>query len=39
MLRIDDLHTHYGTSHIIQGISLEVGQGEIVGIFGRNGCR
>lgn len=37
MLRIDDLHTHYGTSHIIQGISLEVGQGEIVGIFGRNG--
>lgn len=37
MLRIDDLHTHYGTSHIIQGINLEVGQGEIVGIFGRNG--
>ncbi len=37
MLRIDDLHTHYGTSHIIQGINLEVGQGEILGVFGRNG--
>lgn len=37
MLKIRDLHTHYGTSHIIQGIDLDVRQGEILGIFGRNG--
>ncbi|MEH2510427.1 branched-chain amino acid transport system ATP-binding protein [Nitrobacteraceae bacterium AZCC 1564] len=37
MLKIEQLHTHYGTSHIIQGIDLTVGKGEVVGIFGRNG--
>lgn len=37
MLRIDDLHVHYGLSHVIQGISLEAKPGEVVGIFGRNG--
>lgn len=37
MLDIRDLHTHYGTSHVIQGIDLSVKQGEVVGIFGRNG--
>ncbi len=37
MLKIDDLHVHYGLSHIIQGISLEAKPGEVVGIFGRNG--
>jgi branched-chain amino acid transport system ATP-binding protein len=37
MLDIRDLNTHYGTSHIIQGIDLEVADGEVVGIFGRNG--
>jgi branched-chain amino acid transport system ATP-binding protein len=37
LLRIDQLHTHYGLSHIVQGISLEAHRGEIIGIFGRNG--
>lgn len=37
MLDIRDLHTHYGRSHIIQGIDLSVAGGEVFGIFGRNG--
>lgn len=37
MLEIRNLHTHYGTSHIIQGIDLSVKDGEVVGVFGRNG--
>jgi branched-chain amino acid transport system ATP-binding protein len=37
MLDIRDLHTHYGPSHIIQGIDLIVRDGEVFGIFGRNG--
>jgi branched-chain amino acid transport system ATP-binding protein len=37
MLTINDLHSHYGTSHIIQGIGLTAAPGEVIGIFGRNG--
>jgi len=37
MLKISGLHTHYGLSHVIQGIELEARPGEVVGIFGRNG--
>ena len=37
MLDIRNLHTHYGPSHIIQGIDLTVRDGEVFGIFGRNG--
>jgi branched-chain amino acid transport system ATP-binding protein len=37
MIRIDGLHTHYGLSHIIQGVTLSARPGEVVGIFGRNG--
>jgi len=37
MLEIRNLNTHYGTSHIIQGIDLTVNDGEVVGVFGRNG--
>lgn len=37
MLEIRNLHTHYGPSHIIQGIDLSVRDGEVFGIFGRNG--
>ena len=37
MLEIRDLHTHYGLSHIIQGIDLTLRDGEVLGIFGRNG--
>lgn len=37
MLTIQNLHSHYGTSHIIQGISFSANPGEVIGIFGRNG--
>jgi branched-chain amino acid transport system ATP-binding protein len=37
LLRVADIHTYYGKSHILQGISLEVGRGEVVGLLGRNG--
>src|SRR4051794_29730403 len=37
LLRVADIHTYYGKSHILQGISLEVGHGEVVGLLGRNG--
>jgi branched-chain amino acid transport system ATP-binding protein len=37
MLDISKLHTHYGASHIIQGIDLSVRSGEVLGVFGRNG--
>ena len=37
MLRLTDLHIHYGLSHVLHGVSLHVGAGEVVGLFGRNG--
>jgi len=37
MLEIDRLHTHYGPSHIVQGLDLVAAHGEVIGIFGRNG--
>jgi len=37
MLEVQEIHTHYGLSHVLQGISLRVGPGEVVGLFGRNG--
>jgi branched-chain amino acid transport system ATP-binding protein len=37
MFRIDNLHVHYGLSHVIQGLTIEARPGEVVGIFGRNG--
>ncbi len=37
MLTVSDLHAYYGKSHILQGVSLTVGQGEIVALLGRNG--
>ena len=37
MLAIRGLHSHYGLSHIIQGIDLDARPGEVIGIFGRNG--
>ena len=38
MLRIQDIHTHYGHIHAIQGISLDVFPGEIVTLLGANGA-
>jgi branched-chain amino acid transport system ATP-binding protein len=37
MLTLTDIHTYYGKSHILQGVSLEVREGEVVGLLGRNG--
>jgi branched-chain amino acid transport system ATP-binding protein len=37
LLEVTDLHAYYGKSHILQGVSLRVGEGEIVSILGRNG--
>jgi branched-chain amino acid transport system ATP-binding protein len=37
MLQISALHSHYGLSHVIQGIDIEAAPGEVIGIFGRNG--
>jgi branched-chain amino acid transport system ATP-binding protein len=38
VLRADGLHTFYGKSHILHGVSLEVNEGEIVAVLGRNGA-
>ena len=37
MLELRDVHTYYGESHILQGVSLTVGNGEAVALLGRNG--
>ena len=37
MLEIHDLHAYYGKSHILHGVRMRVGKGEIVSLLGRNG--
>jgi branched-chain amino acid transport system ATP-binding protein len=37
LVLIEDLHTYYGKSHILHGVSLTVAPGEVVGLLGRNG--
>ena len=37
MLNVTDLHAYYGKSHILQGVDMTVGDGEIVALLGRNG--
>ena len=37
MLAVTDLHAFYGKSHVLQGVSLGVEEGEIVSLLGRNG--
>ncbi|QDW40576.1 ABC transporter ATP-binding protein [Bradyrhizobium sp. KBS0727] len=37
MLQLRDLNAYYGKSHVLQGVSLSVGSGEIVSLLGRNG--
>src|SRR6266508_2430684 len=37
MLRLERLHTFYGRGHILQGVDLEVAQGQIAAVLGRNG--
>jgi branched-chain amino acid transport system ATP-binding protein len=37
MLRLEDVHVHIGKSHILQGVTLQVGQAECAALLGRNG--
>ena len=37
MLTVENLHVYYGASHVLQGLSLRVGPGEVVALLGRNG--
>ncbi len=38
VLKIENVHTYYGKSHILHGVSMEVAEGEIVTLLGRNGA-
>jgi branched-chain amino acid transport system ATP-binding protein len=37
MLSVEEIHTYYGESHVLQGVSLGVGPSQVVAILGRNG--
>jgi branched-chain amino acid transport system ATP-binding protein len=37
LVAVEGVHAFYGKSHILHGVSLEVGRGEVVGLMGRNG--
>jgi branched-chain amino acid transport system ATP-binding protein len=38
ILQVQSIHTYYGLSYILQGISLDITEGEVVGFLGRNGA-
>lgn len=38
LLTVENLHTYYGASHVLFGVSLEVSEGEVVVLLGRNGA-
>jgi len=38
LLALEDVHTYYGEAHILQGVSISVGAGEVVTLIGRNGA-
>lgn len=38
MLSIDNIHAHYGLSHVLQGVSLTIAKGEVLGVVGESGC-
>jgi len=38
MLDVDGVHTYYGESHVLHGVSLQVNAGEAVALLGRNGA-
>ena len=38
LLRIDDLHAHYGDSHVLHGLSFALRQGQLLALLGRNGA-
>jgi branched-chain amino acid transport system ATP-binding protein len=37
MLELEEIHTYYGDSYVLQGVSLHVGAGQVVALMGRNG--
>jgi branched-chain amino acid transport system ATP-binding protein len=37
MLKVSNLHAYYGKSHVLHGVDMHVGKGEIVSLLGRNG--
>ena len=38
ILELDNVHAHYGKSHVLQGVSFQVRDGELVTLLGRNGA-
>ena len=38
ILEIEDVHTYYGDSHVLQGVSLKIEKGDVVALLGRNGA-
>jgi branched-chain amino acid transport system ATP-binding protein len=38
ILELDNVHAHYGKSHVLQGMTLQVNDGELVTLLGRNGA-
>ncbi len=38
LLEVTDLHVYYGKSHVLRGVSLAVGSGDIIALLGRNGA-
>jgi branched-chain amino acid transport system ATP-binding protein len=37
MLRVDDIHSYYGDTYVLQGVSLAIEPGQVVAVLGRNG--
>ena len=37
ILQVEDVHTYYGDAYVLQGMSLELAEGQILGLLGRNG--
>jgi branched-chain amino acid transport system ATP-binding protein len=37
ILEVEDIHTYYGDAYVLQGLSLQLEQGQILGVLGRNG--
>jgi branched-chain amino acid transport system ATP-binding protein len=38
LVEVDDIHTYYGQSYVLQGVTMDVDEGEVVTLLGRNGA-
>jgi branched-chain amino acid transport system ATP-binding protein len=38
ILELDNLHSHYGKSHVLQGVTMTIGEAQVVTLLGRNGA-